>query len=358
MTFWSSAGPTVLASFLASTVEFVEALTIVLAVGLTRGWKWTLLGSAAGIAVLAALVAALGSSLPSIPLPLLQLVVGLLLLMFGLRWLHKAVLRAAGAIPLHDEALAFAQQTRALRASGRATGSAIDGIAFLTTFKTVLLEGIEVVFVVVALGVKGGLLLPASAGALLALLVVAALGLVLHRPLANVPENTLKFCVGVMLTAFGTYWAGEGIGLAWPGQDASILGLIALFLGLGVLLVPSCRRLLGTHAPGSASSPRLRGPNPPDVVASTQRRPPGPLASIVGEVVGLFVDDLWLAVGIGAWVGGAALVQAHNPPAAALACAAFTAGLGAILAASAVRRTRASPAPTRLQAPPDTQALE
>jgi uncharacterized membrane protein len=358
MTVWSSAGPTVLASFLASTVEFVEALTIVLAVGLTRGWKWALLGTAAGIAVLAASVAALGSSLPSIPLPVLQLVVGLLLLMFGLRWLHKAVLRAAGAIPLHDEALAFSRQTQALRASGRAAGSAIDAIAFMTTFKTVLLEGIEVVFVVVALGVKGGLLLPASAGALLALLVVAALGLVLHRPLATVPENTLKFCVGVMLTAFGTYWAGEGIGLAWPAQDASILGLIALFLALGVMLVPACRRLLGGQRWGSRGSPPPYGCTPRRVAVSAQPNPTSPLAAILGELVGLFVDDLWLAVGIGAWVGGAALVQAHKPQAATLACAAFTAGLGAILAASAARRAWAAPAAARLPAPSDAQAIE
>jgi uncharacterized membrane protein len=324
MTDWFSAGPTVLASFLASMVEFVEALTIVLAVGITRGWKSSLLGTAAGLAVLGVLVAALGSSLRAVPLPMLQLVVGLLLLMFGLRWLHKAVLRAAGAVPLHDEALAFSKQSQALGALGR-SASAIDGVAFVTTLKTVLLEGIEVVFVVVALGAKGGLLLPASAGALLALLLVAALGLYLHRPLARVPENTLKFAVGVMLTAFGTYWVGEGIGLAWPGADASILMLIAAFLALGLALVKACR---GLARAGGVSSPHGSG------------AARGALALVGGELIGLFVDDLWLALGAGAWVGAAALVQAQHPLAAPAACAAFTAGLAAVLGASAVRRTR------------------
>jgi uncharacterized membrane protein len=329
MTVWSSAGPTVFASFLASMVEFVEALTIVLAVGLTRGWKSSLLGTAAGVGVLAALVIALGASLTAVPLPLMQLVVGLLLLMFGLRWLHKAVLRGAGAVPLHDEAMVFARHTQALSATGRPAGSAIDGIAFMTTFKTVLLEGIEVVFVVIALGVRGGLLLPASAGAALALLLVSLLGLVLHRPLARVPENTLKFAVGVMLTAFGTYWVGEGIGLAWPGQDASILVLAAVFLGLGVALVKACARLYAGRAAGTVTG------------AGGSARKSGALAAVASELFGLFVDDLWLAAGVGAWVAGAALLQARQPQAGALACTIFTAGLLAILSASAVRRSTA-----------------
>ncbi|MDB5954756.1 hypothetical protein, partial [Ramlibacter sp.] len=253
MTSWSSAGPTVLASFLASLVEFVEALTIVLAVGLTRGWKSSLLGTAAGVAALVALVAALGRSLQAIPLPQLQLAVGVLLLLFGMRWLHKAVLRSAGVIPLHDEALEFSRQTQVLQGGAR-TGHGVDAIAFLTAFKAVLLEGIEVVFVVVALGLKGGMLLPASAGALLALVLVATLGLLLHRPLARVPENTLKFSVGVMLSAFGTYWAGEGIGLAWPAADASILFLIAAFLAVGWLAAKACGRLRAARAPAPPRS--------------------------------------------------------------------------------------------------------
>jgi hypothetical protein len=198
----------------------------------------------------------------------------------------------------------------------------------MTTFKTVLLEGMEVVFVVVALGVKGGLLLPASAGAGLALLLVAALGLVLHKPLANVPENTLKFAVGVMLTAFGTYWAGEGIGLAWPGQDASILLLIAAFLALGMALVKACARLYAMPRSGGAARAK----------AAAGR--PNVLTAIGGELLGLFVDDLWLAVGVAAWVGAAALVEARHPMQAPLACTVFAAGLAAVLSASAVRRSR------------------
>jgi uncharacterized membrane protein len=329
MTALTFAGPTVLASFLASMVEFVEALTIVLAVGLTRGWRPALLGTAAGLAVLAALVLALGSSFSAVPLPLLQVVVGLLLLMFGLRWLQKAILRGAGVVPLHDEAKAFSRETEALRATGRPAGSAIDWIAFVTTFKTVMLEGIEVVFIVVALGVRGGLLLPAAVGASLALLLVVALGLWLHRPLARVPENSLKFAVGVMLTAFGTYWAGEGVGLAWPAQDATILLLVALFLALALALVKVCARLrAGWPAPG----PALLGP-----AAAV----PGRLAFVAGEVLGLFVDDLWLATGVTAWVLAAGLVEAQHPPAAAVACTLFTAGLAAILGISALRRAKA-----------------
>jgi uncharacterized membrane protein len=329
MTSWSSAGPTVLASFLASTVEFVEALTIVLAVGLTRGWKSSLLGTVAGVAALVALVAALGSSLQGIPLPQLQLAVGLLLLLFGMRWLHKAVLRSAGVVPLHDEALAFSRQTQALQAGAR-TGGGVDGIAFLAAFKAVLLEGIEVVFVVVALGLKGGMLLPASAGALLALLLVAALGLLLHRPLAQVPENTLKFSVGVMLSAFGTYWVGEGLGLAWPAADASILLLIVAFLAVGWLVARGCARLRAARP----AVPARSGPHAPAAG--------GPLGALGGELLGLFVDDRWLAVAIAGWVGLAAMLLSLDTRAAAPACAVFPAGLAGVLAASACRRTLAA----------------
>lgn len=329
MADWTSAGPTVLASFLASTVEFVEALTIVLAVGLTRGWRSALLGTAAGLALLIGLVLTLGPSLSAVPLPLLQLVVGVLLLMFGLRWLHKAVLRAAGVVPLHDEAQAFDRQTGALRSQGLAHRSAVDGVAFMTTFKTVVLEGIEVVFVVVALGASGPLLVPASVGALLALLLVVALGLWLHRPLSNVPENSLKFAVGVMLTAFGTYWAGEGIGLAWPGQDATILLLIAVFLAVGLGLVKVCARM------------QVRSPAHGTPLATPAATAPSGLALIGGELLGLFVEDLWLAVGATAWVVGAGLLEAQHPAKLGIACIVFTAGLAVVLSVSAVRRARA-----------------
>lgn len=238
---WAHAGPTILAAFLASLVEFVEALTVVLAVGSVRGWRSALTGSAVAVAVLLALIAVLGPALTRIPLDAIQFVVGALLLLFGLRWLRKAILRAAGVLPLHDEADIFARQTDAMRKLGGG-GGGWDKIVFSTAFHITMLEGVEVVFIVVAIGAGGeGLLLPASLGALAALLVVLALGVAIHRPLANVPENALKFVVGVLLAAFGTFWVGEGMGLDWPGADWSILALIAGYLATALLAVPLCR---------------------------------------------------------------------------------------------------------------------
>lgn len=232
---WSHVGPTVVAAFLASMVEFVEALTVVLAVGVTRGWKSALAGTGIALLVLGLLVVVLGPALSRIPLQSVQLVVGVLLLLFGMRWLRKAILRSAGVIPLHDETAAYAKETEAMRATPRAA-SAWDSIAILAAFKITMLEGIEVVFIVIALGAGGaGLLMPAIGGALAALAVVIVLGLALHRPLSTIPENALKFVVGLLLSAFGTFWTGEGLGVAWPGADWSILALIAGF-GLAAAL--------------------------------------------------------------------------------------------------------------------------
>ncbi|MCJ2016659.1 hypothetical protein MKK84_04330 [Methylobacterium sp. E-065] len=239
---WMHAWPTALAAFLASAVEFVEALTVVLAVGAVRGWRSALTGTAAALVVLLAVVLLFGPLLTRIPLEDVQLVVGGLLLLFGLRWLRKAVLRAAGVIPLHDEAAAYARETGSLRTAGPPSGS-WDAVAIATAFKITMLEGLEVVFIVVAVGTGGvGLLVPVAIGAAAALLAVVALGLVLHRPLSMVPENTLKFSVGVLLAAFGTFWVGEGLLLAWPGGDWSILGLTIGYLLVGALAVPLCRR--------------------------------------------------------------------------------------------------------------------
>ena len=239
---WVHAWPTALAAFLASIVEFVEALTVVLAVGAVRGWRSALIGTAAALAVLLIIVLLLGPLLTRIPLGDVQLVVGGLLLLFGLRWLRKAILRASGVIPLHDETATYARQTGSLSSAG-AAGGVWDTIAIATAFKITMLEGLEVVFIVVAVGSGGaGLLIPASIGAAAALLAVAALGLVLHRPLSMVPENTLKFSVGVLLAAFGTFWVGEGLGLAWPGGDWSILALILGYLLVAGLAVALCRR--------------------------------------------------------------------------------------------------------------------
>jgi Ca2+/H+ antiporter, TMEM165/GDT1 family len=239
---WIHAGPSMLAAFLASLVEFVEALTIVLAVGTVRGWRGALGGSGAALFVLLAIVAVLGPALTRIPLGFVQLGVGALLLLFGMRWLRKAILRASGVIALHDEAAAFAKETQELRKVAP-TGMGWDKIALATSFKITMLEGIEVVFIVIAIGAGGvGLLLPASIAAVAALILVVVLGLLVHKPLANVPENTLKLLVGVLLSAFGTFWVGEGIGVKWPGEDWSIIGLIAGFLVITWIAVPLCRR--------------------------------------------------------------------------------------------------------------------
>jgi Ca2+/H+ antiporter, TMEM165/GDT1 family len=230
---WAHAAPSFLAAFFASLVECVEALTIVLAIGAVRGWRSALSGSGAALILLLAIVAALGPALARIPIDIMQVTIGALLLLFGMRWLRKAILRAAGVVPLHDEAAAFVKETARLRALG---GSGRwDLAATFGSFQITMLEGTEVVFIVVAIGAGGaGLLMPASLGALAALLLVIALGLALHRPLASIPENSLKFVVGILLAAFGTFWVGKGLGISWPGADWAILGLAIGFLLVAV----------------------------------------------------------------------------------------------------------------------------
>jgi len=239
---WTRLGTTVLASFLASLVEFVEALTVVLAVGSVRGWKSALTGAGAAVAVLAALVVALGPQLRRIPLDLIQMGVGTMVLLFGLRWLRKAILRAAGRIPMHDEDAAFAKNMAAMQSGVVGRMGALDRVAVAAAFNITMLEGTEVVFIVIAVGAGGaGLLLPASVGAAAAMILVTALGVVLHRPLARVPENTLKFVVGVLLSGFGTFWVGEGAGFTWPGGDVAILALVAGYVTTALSLVPLVR---------------------------------------------------------------------------------------------------------------------
>jgi uncharacterized membrane protein len=243
---WAHAWPSATAAFLASLVEFVEALTVVLAVGTVRGWRGALLGAGAAAAVLLLAVLLLGPLLTDIPLHTVQLVIGALLLLFGMRWLRKAILRAAGIIPLHDEEAAFARESAKLHSLG--LGGRWDKVGMATAFKITLLEGLEVVFIVIAVGAGGpGLLVPASLGALAAMLVVIALGALVHRPLSAIPENMFKFIVGVLLSAFGAFWAGEGMGLVWPGEDWSIPGLVAGFLLVSLLAVRLCSdRSVGT----------------------------------------------------------------------------------------------------------------
>lgn len=241
-TGWAHLEISVGASFAASLVECVEALTVVLAVGSVRGWRSALTGVAAALGVLCVLVLLLGRALAHVPLHVLQLVVGTLLLLFGLRWLRKAVLRASGHIALHDEEAAFAKNTAAMGGKQLVSG-AWDGLAFATSFNITMLEGTEVVFIVIAIGAGGaGMLIPAGVGAVAALVVVIALGVLLHKPLARVPENTLKLIVGVLLSAFGTFWVGEGVQMRWPGEDWSILALIAGYAVTAALAVANCRR--------------------------------------------------------------------------------------------------------------------
>jgi Ca2+/H+ antiporter, TMEM165/GDT1 family len=241
---WSVMAPAVGAAFFASLVEAVEALTIVLAVATLRGWRPAACGTITALGVLAALIVMLGSLLAYLPLPPLQLAIGILLLLFGMGWLRKAVLRAAGIIPLHDEAAIFAAETAQLAQPGDRRLSSFDWIAGLTAFKAVLLEGLEVVFIVVAAGAARGLIWPASLGALVACLLIAALGVAIRRPLAKVPENTLKFGVGVMLSSFGVFWTGEGLGIAWPGQDLALPVFALLFLAVGLTAASALRRPL------------------------------------------------------------------------------------------------------------------
>ena len=241
----------VLASFLASAVEMVEALTIVLAVGVTRGWRSPLIGVGAALLALALIIAALGPALTIIPIEVLRLVVGLLLLTFGLQWLRKAILRASGYKALHDENAAFQEEVAEARAAGPIARMGMDWYGFTLSFKGVFLEVCEVDLarvhkLCIAVGSErstqhwrtgqfnGG---RHSAPALLAHSLVGLVGLLLHRPLSGVPENTMKFAVGVMLTTFGIFWGAEGTGVEWPGGEVALLALVAFVLVLSLTLV-------------------------------------------------------------------------------------------------------------------------
>ncbi|HEY2297876.1 MAG TPA: hypothetical protein VGH43_09125 [Jatrophihabitans sp.] len=253
-------GLLVLAVFAACVVESVEALTIVLAVGVTRGWHATMRGVAAALVVLAALVAILGPALTVIPINALRLVVGGLLLVFGLGWLRKAILRASGYKALHDEDAIF-QREREAAEHAQHGGLFGDSYAFTLAFKGVLLEGLEVVFIVLTFGANQHSIPLAAVGAAAAVVLVTAAGLALRTPLARVPENSLKFAVGVLLTAFGTFWGVEGAGEDWPGGDVALIPLIAGVLVLALGAVWYLRRVRSQE-----QSARLPGDHEPAVV--------------------------------------------------------------------------------------------
>jgi uncharacterized membrane protein len=243
-----------LGAFLASAVEMVEALTIVLGVGTVRGWRSTLIGVGAAAVVLAVLVAALGPALQKIPIDALRLVVGALLLVFGLQWLRKAILRSSGYKPLHDEDEAFRRERAEAEAAGDEQRAGLDWYSFTVAFKGVLLEGLEVVFIVIAFGSAHGRLDVAVVGAVAALVVVVVAGVLARGPLERVPENTIKFAVGLLLTSFGCFWSAEGAGVDWPGDELSLLALVAFFAGCSWLLVRALRRRRLELRPAGASA--------------------------------------------------------------------------------------------------------
>jgi uncharacterized membrane protein len=238
-----------IAVFLACAVEAVEATTIVLAAGTARDWRSAAAGMAVALAVLAIIVAVLGPAVSELPLRGLRLIVGALLLVFGLQWLRKAILRASGHKARHDEGKIFAEQIAAAAGQPRRRAGLVpDAYGFTLSFKGVLLEGLEVVFIVLTFGSNARDIGLATVAAACAVAVVAATGLAVRAPLQRVPENTMKFVVGIMLTAFGTFWGAEGAGAHWPGSDAALLVLVPAIAAFALLLVALMRtgRLAGT----------------------------------------------------------------------------------------------------------------
>lgn len=230
-----------LGAFFASSVEMVEALTIVLAVGVTRGWRAAFMGVAAGVLTLAIVVAVLGPSLTTyVPIDGLRVVIGALLLIFGLQWLRKAILRSSGLKAMHDEAAIYEREVAELQ-EGAPRSEGFDWSGFTVSYKGVFLEGLEVAFIVLTFGTNDGRFDLPIAGALAGLVLVVGAGLLVHRPLSRVPENTIKWLVGIMLSAFGTFWVGEGAGVTWTLSDGMLLVLAAVYLGLGIALVWALR---------------------------------------------------------------------------------------------------------------------
>ncbi|MGH2457460.1 MAG: COG4280 domain-containing protein [Chloroflexota bacterium] len=227
----------IVATFLASSVEMVEALTIVLAIGVTRGWRSSLVGVVAALVGLAITVAILGPALTLVPIGALRVVVGTILLIFGLQWLRKAVLRASGFKAMHDEAAIFQRELNEAKSVSGAVEAGLDWYSFTVCFKGVFLEGLEVVFIVLTFGSNQGNIPLAAVGAAAAVILVGLAGVAVRQPLSQVPENTMKFAVGLLLTTFGMFWGGEGVGVAWPGADAAILGLLAFLFVCSMALV-------------------------------------------------------------------------------------------------------------------------
>ncbi len=228
-------------AFLASIVEGVEALTVVLATGTTRGWRSTLIGAGMALLALAVVIAILGPALAYVPLDVLRVIVGGLLLVFGLQWLRKAILRAGGYIAMRDEEAIYRVQLVAAQFANPKQGPGVDWYAFTLAFKSVFLEGFEVAFIVITFGGAQGNIPLAALGALGALIAVVITGAVLKEPLERIPENTIKFGVGVLLSTFGLFWSAEGLGVKWPGSDLAILGILTFMTLISVGFVALLR---------------------------------------------------------------------------------------------------------------------
>jgi uncharacterized membrane protein len=251
----------VLSAFLACAVEAVEALTVILAVGVTRGWRSALLATLTASVSLVALVVVLGPALSRVPLGWLRVTVGSLLLVFGIGWLRKAILRASGYKALRDEAALYQKQLQSAQRAGvgGSTGRTTDWYGFALVFKAVFLEGLEVAFIVLTFGTAQGSIRLATLGAGLAVILVGAVGIVLHRPLARVPENAMKFSVGLMISTFGIFWSSEGVGVAWPGEDLSIFGILAFMTVTSLCLVAILRKAQRARPPTFVSTPGATG---------------------------------------------------------------------------------------------------
>jgi uncharacterized membrane protein len=241
-----------LSAFLASGVEFVEALTIVLALGSTRGWRSPLVGAGAAALGLAVMVAALGPALLVLPIEALRLAVGAVLLPFGLQWLRKAILRASGYVALHDEEEAYRRETEEARRAGARRETGLDWYSFTLSFKSVLLEGLEAAFIVITFGSSERNLPLAALGGGVALVLVIGAGIALRAPLARIPENTVKFAVGILLTTFGIFWGAEGTGVSWPGDELALLGILVLISLSALVLVRVLRAQRSVATPARA----------------------------------------------------------------------------------------------------------
>jgi uncharacterized membrane protein len=247
-----------IAVFLACVVEAVEATTIVLAAGTARDWRSASIGVATALAVLAVITAALGPLVSALPLQALRIVIGALLLVFGLQWLRKAILRASGHKSLHDEDKIYREQlSTAQAAEQRRTRLVPDRYGFALSFQGVLLEGLEVVFIVLTFGANARNIPLASLAAVCAVLLVVLAGFLVRAPLARVPENTMKFVVGILLTSFGTFYGAEGAGAKWPGSDASLLVLIPAIAVFGIALVAVMRKVSGPPAQPAGAAPAV-----------------------------------------------------------------------------------------------------